>query len=664
MDFTPLYQLRERLKAGAVAGCGLIGEDFRLKRAMEAMAPLEGASPVFAKIGDGVRAVFAAPAGERWMALLDALALCDAVLTAQSTVAADGPLEPMPALGYTSTVREIPYSILHPLQEALQSSGGGRYALIMEARQENPRLFEDYRIQHAMVNALGASYSELAERVEDWLSEAGSGIVPLLKEGFDPKGKKEMVRRVRLLDRIAAGAENDFYLSMLDEAEKDVKKALVYALRHEEKRPAEADTGNHAEENASSASEQSSAEADMGIKNVELLIHMAKTEKSGVKKQAHWALAQMDSPSAVAYLSQQMKKNPGNTVEYFLFSKNNQAGVMVADCLMGLLDTWEGVTDQMVTEDQGDMMQKLLLSLVGKSGKEVCAFYKRAAALGEKLDKLGVRQGHQLMYTHSPITYRNGSFTFSQMIPEILTYALWYEPARDLMETARELYRAYGSAYGAAAILSDLLTKGSGEAYESVKAIMEPGIRIMGRKKQAQEDKLVLHHVLDGIGGESDGGVNRLRIRAIFYHPGEERHISVDRYPAEPLDIRWYKGLMDRGKEFDDLLINMVQPWNPQVCDLLNPYFYKRANKTVENGRLIQALEKMGWTDFDGFLKQFCEGQKRMYMWEIRSYAQGLPVSNEVKVKELEEVIRKAQGDKIKESQLEALRKYVDELRG
>ena len=51
MDTTPIYELRERLRAAAMAGTSLLSEDFRLRRAYEAFKPLETASPVFAKIG-------------------------------------------------------------------------------------------------------------------------------------------------------------------------------------------------------------------------------------------------------------------------------------------------------------------------------------------------------------------------------------------------------------------------------------------------------------------------------------------------------------------------------------------------------------------------------------------------------------------------------------
>ena len=51
MDITPIYNLQTRLRAAAIAGVNLLQEDFRLKRAAEELKPLEGASPVFAKLG-------------------------------------------------------------------------------------------------------------------------------------------------------------------------------------------------------------------------------------------------------------------------------------------------------------------------------------------------------------------------------------------------------------------------------------------------------------------------------------------------------------------------------------------------------------------------------------------------------------------------------------
>ena len=50
MNLNPLYELKERLESGIIAGVSLLSEDFRLARAVEQIEPLSKASPVFQKI--------------------------------------------------------------------------------------------------------------------------------------------------------------------------------------------------------------------------------------------------------------------------------------------------------------------------------------------------------------------------------------------------------------------------------------------------------------------------------------------------------------------------------------------------------------------------------------------------------------------------------------
>lgn len=50
MELHALYDLQERLEAAAAAGVRLAGEDFRLKRAVDSIAPLADASPVIKKL--------------------------------------------------------------------------------------------------------------------------------------------------------------------------------------------------------------------------------------------------------------------------------------------------------------------------------------------------------------------------------------------------------------------------------------------------------------------------------------------------------------------------------------------------------------------------------------------------------------------------------------
>ena len=53
MNLQPLYDVKARLEQAAVAGTGLLSEDFRLQRAAESLKPLAATSPVFGKIHQG-----------------------------------------------------------------------------------------------------------------------------------------------------------------------------------------------------------------------------------------------------------------------------------------------------------------------------------------------------------------------------------------------------------------------------------------------------------------------------------------------------------------------------------------------------------------------------------------------------------------------------------
>ena len=103
---------------------------------------------------------------------------------------------------------------------------------LKDAYENHPEFFGDYRVLPTLVEHLGESYAELADLIF-MIARAQSGaVLPLAKEGFDPAGKRDMARRVQLVDAVAGGAENAWYLENLPQAKKQVREALIYALRH------------------------------------------------------------------------------------------------------------------------------------------------------------------------------------------------------------------------------------------------------------------------------------------------------------------------------------------------------------------------------------------------------------------------------------------------
>ena len=150
MDLTALYELRERLRAGAIAGAALAAEDFRLRRALEGLAPLEKASPVFAKIGALTRSVLDPGCQDRAGALLDAVTLCDSVLCTQGAVAVPGELSPLPVRRKGRAYTNAPYSVVAPLVTALTTKGSGHFNLVQETIDANAGVLRDYRVREAL----------------------------------------------------------------------------------------------------------------------------------------------------------------------------------------------------------------------------------------------------------------------------------------------------------------------------------------------------------------------------------------------------------------------------------------------------------------------------------------------------------------------------------
>ena len=270
MELQTLYDLQERLEAAAAAGVRLAGEDFRLKRAVDSIAPLADASPVIKKLYLMAAQTIAPDCKDRAGTLLDTLALSEAILCTQAGCGVPGTLVPL-ELAVRPFSPCQPFRAVKPLLEALTGTGGGRYAVISEALQNTPELFDDYRVQAAMVPALSDRYNEIAALAEDWLSHQGESFLPLLKQGFEECSDGGRVRRLRVIEAISGEKENDFYISLLDWAKKDLREEAVSALRFDKR-------------------------------NSGLLLDLLKTEKGSSLEVTRQVLVLMDTAESEQYL--------------------------------------------------------------------------------------------------------------------------------------------------------------------------------------------------------------------------------------------------------------------------------------------------------------------------------------------------------------------------
>ena len=138
MNLQPLYELRERLESSMIAGVSLLSDDFRLARAVEQMAPLAGASPVFKRIYDTSQSALAPNCPDRCGAVLDAYSLADAVLCTQGIVETEGEISNLPLAEGKRVLSNAPYSALAPLLEALTTPGSGHYTTVVDINKNHP----------------------------------------------------------------------------------------------------------------------------------------------------------------------------------------------------------------------------------------------------------------------------------------------------------------------------------------------------------------------------------------------------------------------------------------------------------------------------------------------------------------------------------------------
>ena len=128
-----------------------------------------------------------------------------------------------------------------------------------------------------MIQDLGDTYAELADLNEEILKYCGKKIVPLLKDGFDPAGKKEMLRRIKLIVQLGGKEENAFYLKMYPLAQPAIQKEIVMGLSCDDN-------------------------------NRDYLMHIADSEKGKLKEAALHALSRIRDDAVDEYLLTKQEK--------------------------------------------------------------------------------------------------------------------------------------------------------------------------------------------------------------------------------------------------------------------------------------------------------------------------------------------------------------------
>ena len=207
MNTAPFYELHDRLYDCASAGCASITEDFRLKRAVEGMAPLAEANKTFARLRDMCARLFTEP--EPALLLADCIALADALAVAQGH--------------YTNAEESRPGTLEYDVECNMEAGWRSVRSLWAAILTKSPhlknldpheyKLLGDPRILEQFICASGEKSENIAAFAREMCAAYGDSIVPPLKASLDLSDEKCPGVQIDYVADTAGSAENDWYLS-------------------------------------------------------------------------------------------------------------------------------------------------------------------------------------------------------------------------------------------------------------------------------------------------------------------------------------------------------------------------------------------------------------------------------------------------------------------
>lgn len=609
MNLQPLYDLKERLEHAAIAGTGLLQEDFRLRRAVDALAPLTGASPVFAKISAGAKSLLAAPPVERSVRLLDVLSLVDAVIYTQGIINVSGDFAPL-APGGGSYV-QVSYGTLQPLLQALSGTGSGRTALIRDTWQEHPEYFRDFRVLPHVVGALKDGYAEMAEMVFQILLAQGPSVIPMLKEGFDPAGKTEMVRRVRLIARLAGEQENDWYLSVLPDSVKDVREALIQAL-------------------------------GLCRSNGHLLLDLCRSERGKQKKAAMRSLARMDLPEADCLWKQAYGK--------MMLSVACLAGVdspLAAELTANALKFFLADLAEKGNQYDSSTLDKLMKLTAAVRGKYSPTVEKMWCWIAGNMDRFDEIRPDQKVY--------NCDLSVAELLQRTMLQSILINACPEALAMARSLAESCPGWFLCGAVLADMAQKSASALYDTYGPMI---VRTGFLKKESDTERNRRIQILRALAMVTWN--ETVRAYCVQYIRSDVLTGSAvhSMRKMDGLDPRWislltdpkvmddggvyYPAAVDVGRKVDPargwMLCSFINQDDPEICAVIGSWLYQY---TLDTGRLQETfryLMSCGWKNWKGVLAHCVRKQGTVNFDMLYSVLGKIPMSDPEKAQELRQL--------------------------
>ena len=609
MNFEPLYELKNRLENVAVVGINLAKDDFRLQRAVEQIKEYSTVAKVFKQIYDIGQKLISTDDEDKCDIFLDLLALLDAVLCTQATTySGEKPQEIKTIAKSKDFYKELHYSELSPLIYAFTETGGGRYQVIENTIKNTPEIFNDFRVKTYMIHGLSDSYTAIGDLMIEELGKRGKEVIPLLKDGFDPQGKREMIARLHIISSIGKEDENDFYKYCIENGNKDIKEMAIGALKYSQD-------------------------------NIDYILDLTKTEKGKLKNKVFEVLSYMNDSRAEKEWNKFFKKKPLENIEYLRGTNqqwatdylNNFIGVYIEELKNRSLKTAE---ERRIVENE---VTRICSVILNKRTDKILSLFKD-------------------LYPYNKYE-----------IKKILSFYIVTDLNKELTDLIKELARKYEGEFLEQEFLISLIKDkpetvyknfskyaGVGGLEEEIKKLFNSLFKdnkISKNKEEAkaQEEFRTLFNVIFHIYYNEESKEYILQWSNMITYNSIQIKLSG-------FDKRWYDVIFELDDDYYEEW-NYYSSYNTSIKRLYNPnikglkekygeFYYNIILSHVPYKEDIEFLNKLGWTDYKDFLKGKIDIERNQAVFTNRiSYIsyncilKEIPISEDELKNQLEEIM-------------------------
>ncbi|MCG6839596.1 hypothetical protein [Fusobacterium polymorphum] len=627
MNFEPLYELKNRLENVAVVGINLVKDDFRLKRAVEQVKEYSNAAKVFKQIYDMGNSLISTDDEDKCDLFLDLLALLDAVLCTQATTYSGAKPQEIKTIAKNKDFyKELHYSELSPLIYAFTETGGGRLNIIMDAIESSPEIMKDFRVKTYMIHGLSDKYSEIADRMAEELKKQGKEVIPLLKDGFDPQGKREMISRLEIIASICKEEENDFYKYCIENGSKEIKEIAIGFLMYDQN-------------------------------NIDYILDLTKTEKGKLKNKAFEALSYMNDGRAAEEWGKFLKKKPLDNIEY----------------LRGTEQQWViNYLNDFIVEYITETKNKTLKTAEEKRTVEYDILKISPFILKNRNEKT-------LLFCKELYPYNKSE------IKRILSFYIAKDLNKEVIDTIKGLSKEYEGEFLQQEFLISLIKDkaetvyknfsqyaGAGKNKEEIKGLFEGFFA--GKSSRKKEELKIQENFRD---------IFQVILRMNYDEENKEYILEwPNMLTGDPISIKlngfdkkWYDIIFNSNSDqmgnwqyYSTYNGNFRCLYNPDIKGLKEKFaefYYNIILNRTPYGSDIEFLNKLGWTNYKDFLIGKMNVGKDIYLISYRIshisyFLNNVPISEEELKNQIEELLEKYKN--LQKSTIDLCKDWLDKL--